>query len=102
MALTDIICDRLNQRYRQLRDSIINIIERYGEEMPEMADVIARRDKMLVKLNLERYGNLNIASLLHMMMNRLFVSKNRLSEMVVYNFLMRYYKSKIARIMMGK
>lgn len=38
-----------------------------------------------------------ILSFIHMSMNRLFKSKNRQSEMVIYNYLSRYYK-----ILLGK
>jgi len=38
-----------------------------------------------------------MASYSHMMVNRLFKSKQRLHEMVLYDFLHRYYKSEIAR-----
>ena len=39
-----------------------------------------------------------LESLIHMTMNRWFKSKNRQYEMVVYDFLFRYYTSKIKRI----
>ncbi|MFK7749084.1 MAG: lantibiotic dehydratase C-terminal domain-containing protein, partial [Kordia sp.] len=38
-----------------------------------------------------------MGSYMHMLMNRLFKSKNRIHEMVCYDFLYRYYKSMIAR-----
>jgi len=38
-----------------------------------------------------------ISSFIHMMINRLFRSRQRLHELIIYNFLSRYYKSKIAR-----
>lgn len=38
-----------------------------------------------------------LASLIHMTMNRWFKSKNRLHEMVIYEFLTRYYTSKVIR-----
>jgi thiopeptide-type bacteriocin biosynthesis protein len=38
------------------------------------------------------FNNL-ISSYIHMSMNRLFKSKNRLNEMVLYDFLYRYYRS---------
>lgn len=46
------------------------------------------------KKELYRY----LASIVHMTMNRLFHSSNRMYEMVIYDFLHRIYKSKIARI----
>lgn len=38
-----------------------------------------------------------LSSYIHMMMNRLFKSKQRVHEMVIYGFLFRHYKSMIAR-----
>ena len=39
-----------------------------------------------------------IGSYIHMMMNRIFRSKQRTHELVIYDFLWRYYKSTIARL----
>jgi thiopeptide-type bacteriocin biosynthesis protein len=39
-----------------------------------------------------------IRSYIHMMMNRLFRSKQRIHELVLYDFLFRYYRSSIARL----
>jgi hypothetical protein len=38
-----------------------------------------------------------ITSYIHMMMNRSFRSRQRIHELVLYDFLYRYYKSVIAR-----
>jgi len=38
-----------------------------------------------------------LKSYLHMMTNRLFYSKNRLHELILYDFMYRYYTSEIAR-----
>ena len=48
-------------------------------------------------IELEMGFNNLISSHIHMLMNRLFKSRNRLHEMVCYDFLFRYYKSKVAR-----
>lgn len=40
--------------------------------------------------------DINKSSCIHMMMNRLFVIKNRMHELLVYNFICRYYKSMMA------
>lgn len=39
------------------------------------------------QLNIQNY----IASYIHMSMNRLFASENRLYELIIYDFLRRYY-----------
>lgn len=38
-----------------------------------------------------------IKSYIHMMMNRLFIEKNRIYELIIYEFLNRYYTSQIAK-----
>ncbi|MCK5168801.1 MAG: thiopeptide-type bacteriocin biosynthesis protein [Bacteroidales bacterium] len=38
-----------------------------------------------------------MGSYIHMLMNRMFKSKQRVHEMVIYDFLYRYYKSEIAK-----
>ena len=38
-----------------------------------------------------------IYSMIHMLLNRLFISKQRMHELVVYDLLHSYYKSMIAR-----
>ncbi len=43
-----------------------------------------------------RFNDL-IGSYIHMMMNRLFRSRQRLHEMVIYGFLYRFYRSELAR-----
>lgn len=41
--------------------------------------------------------NLLLTSMIHMTMNRLFRTKNRLHELVIYDFLSRYYTSELAK-----
>lgn len=54
------------------------------------------------KKNLENILEIDLndflSSHIHMTMNRIFCSKNREHEMICYDFLSRYYKSKIATI----
>ena len=47
----------------------------------------------------ELYPNRNslLSSYIHMLLNRIFKSKQRLNEMVVYSLLSRFYKTEIAR-----
>jgi len=52
---------------------------------------------------LEKSGELTVSqkelmtSMIHMTMNRWFRSKNRLHELVIYEFLSRHYASELAR-----
>lgn len=73
---------------------ILEIITIKEESIKEIAhEILKYRDKGLLMVN---FNNL-IGSHIHMMLNRLFRSKNRLHETICYDFLFRYYKSKIAR-----
>jgi thiopeptide-type bacteriocin biosynthesis protein len=66
---------------------------------------IKKRSKMLIpavkqiRIKLKKSDNLNslLSSYLHMTLNRLFRSKNRQHEMILYDFMFRYYTSEIAR-----
>ena len=52
-----------------------------------------------IKNNTAHFNELNnlMSSYIHMTMNRLFKSKQRIHEMVVYDILFRYYKSELAK-----
>ncbi|MCP5106131.1 MAG: hypothetical protein GY950_22285 [bacterium] len=72
----------------------------------QMIDFKSRAVRPIVTEILKLYNNkepnpfmLNdlMGSYSHMMINRLFKSKQRLHEMTLYDFLHRYYKSEIAR-----
>lgn len=101
---------QISEKYRRHRERIQNILEMENDR---------EEDKMLIKILRERSimseddiqailqiyemklvmvpVNDLLASLIHMSMNRIFQNNNRLHEMVLYDFLFRYYKSKIAR-----
>ncbi|MFC2128993.1 thiopeptide-type bacteriocin biosynthesis protein, partial [Bacteroidota bacterium] len=92
-----------NQRIEQLLDSFDNqpiskefmsLICKRSEKQSKIVNQILLSDKNKC---LEVELNTLIASFIHMMLNRLFRSQQRLHELVIYNFLSRYYKSKIAR-----
>lgn len=68
------------------------IMDNYADEQVAIAlDVI---DRIATD---EDFNNQFISSLMHMTMNRLFRSQNRIFELVIYDFLYRYYQSKIAQ-----
>lgn len=90
----------LNDAYRIKRKAVTNIVS--GLEKDDMDSLMREHVNTYVKKVAEIIGDipidkLNLSSYLHMEMNRLFTSNNRLNEMVVYNYLTRYYKSDIAK-----
>jgi len=101
------VTKQLNDKYRVNRKDIENTMH-WDNETTETMDVIKARRQALFpvaeKLTvMEKSGALNVpiksllTSLIHMTMNRWFRTKNRLHEMVVYEFLSRFYASEMAR-----
>ena len=85
----------LARRYRHLRDEITQILQ-YHTVDSESIDVIRIHCAKIKKnLNIVDAKQLNVSSLLHMSMNRLFVSQNRLNELVLYYCLERYYRKEV-------
>lgn len=68
-------------------------LERCMEMMPVVNEICQRGDNGKGEVLLDNL----LESYMHMTMNRLFRSKNRQFEMVVYHFLAKYYKSAMAR-----
>ena len=103
---------QLDSKYRKERSTIEGFMEFTSESEPDyepILDIFNLKAKMFKSiseqiLQIEKNNELNIelnslmGSYIHMTMNRLFKSKNRLNEMVCYDFLHRHYKSKIARM----
>ena len=90
----------LNDGYRIKRKAISDLVS--GLDKDDMCSLMRKHVKTYVKDVADIIGDisidkLNISSFLHMEMNRLFASNNRLNEMAVYNFLLRHYKSEIAK-----
>lgn len=102
---------QIDFKYRKYRSVIEKILPLKSEEIPEYSEIhILLQDfntrisfiaKTLIKMKDSNSLMVNINSLLssyiHMSMVRLFKSNNRLHEMVIYDFLFRYYKSRSAR-----
>lgn len=78
---------------------IINVLENFNNGInPIVETILYYKHSNLLTLDL---NNL-LSSYIHMSMVRLFKSKNRLHEMIIYDFLYRYYKSYKARNMNKK
>ena len=93
---------QLNKIYRKHQKTIWKILEGKDNANPldELNSVFRQRYKVMKKylhtVN-EKGAKLNMPSLVHMSLNRLFMTDNRVNELLIYNFLYRYYKSKKAR-----
>ena len=101
---------QLDKKFRDNRKIISEIFDgKYGSEDIDGLLVLLNQksvstkkvtNEILIKEKenlLERPLNDLLGSYIHMLLNRLFKSKQRMHEMVVYDFLYRYYKSEIAK-----
>jgi thiopeptide-type bacteriocin biosynthesis protein len=104
--------DQLEKKFRDDRVVITDILNHTGDRESEMFplfQLLERRSgafKPIADQILAMYDNKTpnpfllddlMGSYSHMMVNRLFKSKQRLHELAIYDFLHRYYKSEIAR-----
>lgn len=104
--------EQMEKKFRADRSVITDLLNHTNDQESEMSplfELLEQKSKAMQPLTpevLKLYNNkepnpffLNdlMASYSHMMVNRLFKSKQRLHELVLYDFLHRYYKSEIAR-----
>ena len=101
---------QLDDKYRNKMDRLAQFMSFSKKSLPRYEPLIEilHTKKRLISpfaeklIKLRDSGNLKvgfhslISSYIHMSMNRLFKSKNRLNEMVLYDFLYRYYRSHVA------
>jgi len=71
-------------------NTLLSVIHQRSHSNKEVLDQIKAVES-------ERSINDLLMSIIHMSMNRLFISNQRLNELVIYDFLYRYYKSQLAR-----
>lgn len=100
---------QLNAKYRDNKKIIESILNNTIEnnDFKSLYLPIKKRSKSLMLLTEELKSelktnvniNLNnlILSYIHMMLNRLFQSKNRVHELLIYDFMKRYYTSEMAK-----
>ena len=96
---------QLSDKYRVHKRAVEELLEAKEEKHRHIYNALAARSKLQkpiadqIKQHVEKGEKLNIllSSYTHMMMNRWFRSKQRMHEAVVYDFLLKYYKSKMAR-----
>ncbi len=108
--------DQLKVKFRNERASIEAVLDRSQDETQEIKplfDILAVRSRALQPivteiLGLDQKGQLTprlndlMGSYIHMMLNRLFKSKQRVHELVIYDFLYNYYRSELAKQKYGQ
>jgi thiopeptide-type bacteriocin biosynthesis domain len=97
----------LNTLYRQYKPLVFSTYENHEDEQITLINNEIKKHHVKYKLSAEKIMNASkgsplfiqksLPSYIHMTMNRLWADKNRMYELVIYDFLVRYYKSYIAR-----
>lgn len=97
---------QLSKKYRENKFKIESLfndnntkIDQYLDEFENESDIYISKILMKVKNNSDGFDIINdlLGSYIHMHCNRLFKSKQRLNEWVLYDLLYQYYNSKLAR-----
>lgn len=78
----------LSEEFSEERNVIISNIE---ESNLVLQNIISREEIQSLGMSLQSF----FSSIFHMNINRLFVSNQRLFELVIYDYLVRYYKMKL-------
>jgi len=102
---------QIDKKFRYERSSINNILDKSKDESSEILSILEflyNKSEMIKPIASEiilrnknnmpliEQNNL-LGSYIHMLCNRLFKSKQRIHELVLYNFLYRYYTSEMAK-----
>lgn len=72
-------------------EKLISLVCKRSEKMKSVISNILQFTN-IYRLNIDDY----VISYIHMTMNRLFINDNRVYELIIYDFMRRYYTSKIA------
>lgn len=100
---------QLDKKYRLFKKDIEEVLDESSDDVKEILPLInllkersQKNATTIVAIKNIFSSNQNevdlnyfLASHIHMMMNRLFVSRQRTNEFVLYDFLTKYYKSKV-------
>ncbi|MDC8098435.1 thiopeptide-type bacteriocin biosynthesis protein [Chryseobacterium rhizosphaerae] len=98
---------QLDKKYREFKPKYVDFIqsEEFSEERKAIISNIEESSSVLQKIILhDGTQSLGISmqsffqSIFHMNINRLFVSNQRLFEMVIYDYLLREYKTEVFKI----
>ncbi|MDQ0065156.1 thiopeptide-type bacteriocin biosynthesis protein [Chryseobacterium lathyri] len=77
-----------SEEFLEERKAVISNIE---ESISLLQNIICHDENESLEISLQRF----FQSIFHMNINRLFVSNQRLFEMVIYDYLLRYYKMRV-------
>lgn len=90
---------QINMDYRKIKNIIYSLLKNQDNDMLFIRDIINQMEleleTLLKKLTEDQTSNIikKLGSILHMFLNRLFSTDQKLNEMVIYIYLYHYYRS---------
>lgn len=92
---------QLNEKFRALRPQVVAVMETdedYTEgQISALCLQFSAHLRDVLSNSSAKFSPEQIGSLVHMTCNRLLISESREQELLIYHFLQKYYKSKIAQ-----
>ena len=106
-GFTEFNAKQFNTKFRDNKKTVESVLNNAlnEKEFISLCQPIKKRSKQFIpivgqiKIKSKKEDKINelLKSYLHMMINRLFRSNNRLHELILYDFMSRYYASEIAK-----
>ncbi|MBI9034144.1 MAG: thiopeptide-type bacteriocin biosynthesis protein [Bacteroidales bacterium] len=110
--MNTILREQISNKYRDQKKSINHIMKvplDFDSELAPLFQALQNKSILtqesvqnILQLNAEQKLEITlpelVSSFIHMMLNRIFKSKQRVHELVIYEFSYRYYKSEIAKL----
>lgn len=95
-GLTKVLKRQLEAKYRPVRSAIESVLA-LAEAPPTLAIIVRGIQELAAQGELEVPLDQLLSSYVHMLLNRVIPSDARLHELVLYDFLVRHYRSCLAR-----
>lgn len=95
---------QLNEIYRERKKQVEIVLDNdkisTSIDLDKISRILKSKSKSLKKILVKKADvpKGNILVYIHMSMNRIFRSKNRVHELLIYDILSRYYKSELAKL----
>ena len=88
---------QIDARYRNYRDFIADALQAKNSKQTSLHTTVAKIVQLSQQATLEVALDKLVGSYIHMHINRLISANQRLHELLIYDFLARYYKSELAK-----
>ena len=105
-SINEPVIHQFSDKYRKYKHEIFRFVQEKDDNASLLYHLVKTKSEKVKNLafpfqrlcpNRQRLDEI-MQSLIHMMMNRIFVAQQRKHEVVLYGFLERYYRSELAKV----